>query len=138
MRAAILFSLVAAAFGFGLALGREPVTESKIEAETLLAEPFAGDGSKEVNAQLYVFPPGEATPWHIHPDAHEVAYVLEGSFTFQRADGQPIALEEGEAEYLAPNVVHRGMNEGDKPVKLFVVRIKPRGKPLAEDVPDPQ
>lgn len=26
----------------------------------------------------------------------------------------------------------------DKPVKLFVVRIKPRGKPLVQEVPAPQ
>jgi hypothetical protein len=30
------------------------------------------------------------------------------------------------------------MNEGDIPVKLFVVRIKPKEKPLAEDIPPPR
>jgi hypothetical protein len=29
------------------------------------------------------------------------------------------------------------MNQGDRPVKLFVVRIKPKDKPLAEEVPPP-
>ena len=37
-----------------------------------------------------------------------------------------------------PDIVHRGMNEGDIPVKLFVVRIKPKEKPLAEDIPPPR
>jgi hypothetical protein len=44
----------------------------------------------------------------------------------------------GEADYVAPNVVHRGMNKTGKPVKLFVVRIKPKDRPLVEEVPPPQ
>jgi hypothetical protein len=31
--------------------------------------------------------------------------------------------------------VHRGRNDGAAPVKLFVVRIKPKDKPLVEEVP---
>jgi quercetin dioxygenase-like cupin family protein len=91
-----------------------------------------------VNVQLYTFLPGAATSWHIHPEAHEIAYVVEGTFTFQREGEEPITLRTGEAEYLAPDIVHRGMNEGDIPVKLFVVRIKPKEKPLAEDIPPPR
>jgi hypothetical protein len=30
------------------------------------------------------------------------------------------------------------MNKGDTPVKLFVVRIKPKDKPLVVEVPAPQ
>jgi hypothetical protein len=29
------------------------------------------------------------------------------------------------------------MNNGDQPVRLFVVRIKPKHKPLVEEVPPP-
>jgi quercetin dioxygenase-like cupin family protein len=77
-------------------------------------------------------------PWHIHPDADEIAYIIEGTFTFQRAGEQPKVLHAGEADYVEPNVVHRGMNLSDAPVKLFVVRIKPKDKPLVTEVPAPQ
>jgi hypothetical protein len=50
----------------------------------------------------------------------------------------PREIAAGGAEYLAPNVVHRGMNKTDKPVRLFVVRVKPQDKPLVEEVPPPQ
>src|SRR5262245_1229447 len=50
----------------------------------------------------------------------------------------PKEMAAGEADYLAPNVIHRGMNKTDKPVRLFVVRIKPKDKPLVEEVPPPQ
>ena len=49
-----------------------------------MAQTLAGDPSKEVNAQVYTFPPGAVLRWHIHPDAYEIAYVLEGTFTFER------------------------------------------------------
>jgi quercetin dioxygenase-like cupin family protein len=90
-----------------------------------------------VIAQTYVFPPGAVLPWHIHPDAQEFAYVIEGNFTFERADRAPQAIQAGGAEYLPPNTVHRGMNKSDKPVKLFVLRIKPKDKPLVLEVPAP-
>ena len=46
-------------------------------------------------------------------------------------------MKAGGAEYLPPNTVHRGMNKGDTPVKLFVLRIKPKDKPLVLEVPAP-
>ena len=130
--------LLASLAGAGLVLAREPVPQGAVTAEELIAEALAGDPGKEVNAQVYTFPPGTVLPWHIHPDAHEIAYILEGSFTFQREGEPPKEIAAGEADYVAPNVVHRGMNKTDKPVRLFVVRIKPKDKPLVEEVPPPQ
>jgi quercetin dioxygenase-like cupin family protein len=135
MRTGIMaLALFAAAAGSGLVLAREPESAGKIESQQLLVKELAGDPRKEVNAQSYTFPPGAILPWHIHPDADEIAYIIEGTFTFQRAGGEPKVLHAGEADYVEPNVVHRGMNLSDAPVKLFVVRIKPAGKPLAVEV----
>jgi quercetin dioxygenase-like cupin family protein len=124
--------------GAALTLAREPEGAGAVSTEQLIAEALAGDPGKQVNARIYLLPPGVVLPWHIHPDAHEISYVIEGTLTFQEAGQAPEDVEAGEADYLAPNVVHRGMNKTDKPVKLFVVRIKPKDKPLAEDVPPPQ
>lgn len=117
---------------------REAGEHTGIAVETLIAEALAGDPSKEVLGQVYILRPGTVLPWHIHPDAHEVAYIVEGTLTFQRAGQEPKAINAGEAAYLEPNVVHRGMNEADKPVKFFVLRIKPKDKPIVEEVPPPQ
>lgn len=139
MRGAVVVALLLGALvGGGLVLAREPDTSAKVEAQDLFLKDFAGDPSKEVKAQLYTFPAGAILPWHIHPDAHEVAYVIEGTFTFERAGEAPRVMSAGEADYVAPNVVHRGMNLSDAPVKLFVVRIKPKGAPLVQEVPAPQ
>lgn len=139
IRAAIIcLALAACLAGGSLVLAREPDDHSGVSAVQLFAEALAGEDGKDVVAQTYVFPPGVVLPWHIHPDAHEIAYVLEGDFTFQRAGAAPQQMKAGEADYVAPNVVHRGMNKSDKPVKLFVVRIKPKDKPLVQEVPPPQ
>jgi quercetin dioxygenase-like cupin family protein len=121
----------------GALLAREPETTPTVEAKQLFVVDFAGDPSKEVNAQVYTFPPGASVPWHIHPDAQEIAYIISGTLTFEEAGQPPRQIEAGEAESLAPNIVHRGANQGAEPVKLFVVRIKPKGTPLVREVPAP-
>jgi quercetin dioxygenase-like cupin family protein len=138
LRTVILCALLAASVNWTAALAREPDSQSSVNVQQLIAEALAGEDGKEVNVQVYTFAPGAVLPWHIHPDAHEVAYVLEGDFTFELAGEQPVTLKPGQADYLPPNVVHRGRNDGTAPVKLFVVRIKPKDKPLVEEVPAPQ
>ena len=138
LRTALLCALLAAMASWTVVLAREPEAQNAVDAQQLIAEALAGEEGKEVNVQVYTFAPGAVLPWHIHPDAHEVAYVLEGDFTFELAGEKPMILKPGQADYLPPNIVHRGMNEGTVPVKLFVVRIKPKDKPLVEEVPAPQ
>lgn len=136
--AVISVVLLAVLAGASLIFARETGEANSVTAEQLLAEALAGDPSKEVNAHVYTFPAGTVLPWHIHPDAHEIAYILEGTLTFERAGETPEEIASGEADYVAPNVVHRGANKTDRPVKLFVVRIKPKDKPLVEEVQPPQ
>src|SRR3989337_4162571 len=83
---AVLLASLAVA---GLVLAREPVPQGAVTAEELIAEALAGDPTKEVNAQVYTFPPGTVLPWHIHPDAHEIAYILAGTLTFHREGEDP-------------------------------------------------
>jgi quercetin dioxygenase-like cupin family protein len=131
-------ALAACLAGGSLVLAREPDDHKEVSTGKLIEQALAGEEGKVVVAQTYVFPPGVVLPWHIHPDAHEIAYVLEGDFTFERAGAPPRQMKAGEADYLPPNVVHRGLNQSDKPVRLFVVRIKPKDKPLVQEVPPPQ
>ena len=135
--AACILAAIIALGGAGLLLAREPVEAPKVVSQDLYVKDFAGDPTKEVRAQLYTFPPHSSVPWHIHPDAHEMAYIIEGTLTFERAGQPPKDIKAGEAEYLEPNVVHRGLNNGDVPVKLFAVRIKPKYKPVTTEVPAP-
>ncbi|MEX0745322.1 MAG: cupin domain-containing protein [Phycisphaeraceae bacterium] len=129
--------LLAAAIAAGTVQAREDAPPAIVDSQALLVEDFAGDPSKEVVSHVYHFPAGSAVPWHIHPDAHEVVYVEEGEFTMEVAGEGKKSYKHGESFYLAPNLVHRGLNQGPGPVKIFVARIKPKAKPLVEEVPPP-
>jgi quercetin dioxygenase-like cupin family protein len=136
--AVITVLLLAPAAGSGLVLARETDSASKVDSQQLFVKSLAGDPSKEVNAQSYTFAPGAVLPWHIHPDADEIAYMVDRHLHLPACREQAKVLHAGEADYVEPNVVHRGMNLSDAAVKLFVVRIKPKDEPLVTEVPAPQ
>jgi len=123
------FAAVAFAAGFlasNLATAREP----SVTAKTILQTEVKGGVFEEAVVQVYQFEPGAALPWHIHPDAHEIAYILEGALTLE-IDGQGSrVLRAGDASHVAPNVVHRGSTDPALGVKLVAVRFKAKDKPL--------
>jgi len=134
-RKALISALVVAGVA-GLALIAEIKAEAtgQIKAEPLLVKDLAGEPDKEVNIQLYSFPPGASVPWHIHPDTHEFGYQLDGEFTLL-INGEPSKiLKAGDAFYVPPNVIHRGINASRTPVKFVVVRVRPKGKPALVEV----
>lgn len=130
--AVLCSAILAGLLGIAAPLAREDVAP-KVEAQHLLTAPLAGEPGKEVDIEIYTFPPGASVPWHIHPDAHEFDYELEGTLTLEVKGEPPRDLKAGEALYLPPNVVHRGENKSaTEPAKVYVVRVKPVGKPLTE------
>jgi len=99
-----------------------------------LAKDLAGEPGKEVNIQVYTFPPGASVPLHIHPDTHEFGYQLGGEFTLL-INGEPSKiLKVGDGFYVPPNVIHRGINASSTPAKFMVVRVRPKGKPALVEV----
>jgi quercetin dioxygenase-like cupin family protein len=134
-KAMVTTAVVAVAVVAALVLERSTHAPGDVTSEQLLVADLVGEPGKEVNIQLYTFPPGASVPWHIHPDAQEFDYQLEGSLTLQR-DGAPTeVVKHGEAAYVAPNVVHRGLNVSrTRPAKIFVVRVKPKDRPLTTEV----
>jgi quercetin dioxygenase-like cupin family protein len=110
----------------GIATARQPT----VTAKTILQTEVKGGVIEEAVVQVYEFGPGAALPWHIHPDAHEIAYILDGALTLE-IDGQGSrVLRAGEASHVAPNAVHRGSSDPALGVKLVAVRFKPKDKPL--------
>jgi quercetin dioxygenase-like cupin family protein len=74
-------------------------------------------------------------PWHIHADAHEFDYELDGTLTLNYEGQESKALRRGEAVYVPPNVVHRGVNlSRTQPARVVVVRVKPKDQPLTTEV----
>jgi quercetin dioxygenase-like cupin family protein len=138
MRAGAI-ALCAALIGFATSWGsvaeaRNIEPDMGVNIEPLLTKPMAGEPGKEIVSLRVAIPPGLVLPWHTHPDIHEVVYMLEGDFVVEvKGQGQR-QLKPGESAYVPPNAVHRGMNKGDVPVKLLIVRVKPTGTPMTEKV----
>jgi quercetin dioxygenase-like cupin family protein len=121
-----------AAFGAGVALSPKFVVAQAnlINAKEVLREEMMGMPGEEVLVQYVELKPGAAVPWHIHPDSHEISVVVEGTSTLE-VEGQPSRkVGVGEGFHMQPNVVHRGSNDTNAPVKIVTVRIKPKDKPI--------
>ena len=124
-------ALLAAALGVGALYARDAAAPAKVNEQHLLTSPLAGEPGKEVAIAIYTFPPGSSVPWHIHPDAQEFDYQIEGTLTLE-VEGKPSReLKAGEAFYLEPN------KSTSEPAKVYVVRTKPAGKPATELVEGP-
>ena len=130
----LLGTAVALAFGAGL------VTQSIVGAQApvppkdiIKEEPLVGGNSQDVLMQIVTIAPNAASPWHIHPDGHEITYVLEGAVKLQ-VDKQPDrVVQAGEGFHVNANIVHRGVGEASG-AKLLIVRTKPKDKPVMQPV----
>ena len=133
-RTLLLGAALALAFGAGLAtqsiVGAQ-TTPPAPSAKTLMDEPLIGGTFEQMMMQEVSFQPGAGVPWHIHPDGHEVAYLLEGSLKLQ-VDKQPDrTVNPGEGLHMNANVVHRA-EAGPSGAKLLIVRLKPKDKPVMQ------
>src|SRR6201999_1265191 len=107
-RSFLLGATLALAFGAGLA------TQSMVGAQApspptdiVKEEPLVGGNAENMIMQVVTIPPNGASPWHIHPDAHEISYVLEGAVKVQ-IDKQPDHVyKAGEGFHINANLVHR-------------------------------
>ena len=133
-KALISALVVAGVAGLALVAERKAEATGQIKAEQVLVQDLAGEPGKEVNIQVYTFPPGASVPWHIHPDTHEFGYQLDGEFTLLINGEASRVLKVGDGFYVPPNIIHRGLNASRTPAKFMVVRVRPKGKPALVEV----
>jgi quercetin dioxygenase-like cupin family protein len=78
--------------------------------------------------------PGVSAGHHNHPGA-ETGYVLEGEYDLM-IDGMAVQhLQAGNSWQIAAGIPHDLKNTGTQPLKILVVYIVEKGKPLASPVP---
>src|SRR5262249_3096334 len=79
-RPLLLGAALALAFGAGIAaqsiVGAQTPTPP---VDVIKEEPLVGGTSDNMIMQVVTLGPNAASPWHIHPDGHEISYVLEGA-----------------------------------------------------------
>jgi quercetin dioxygenase-like cupin family protein len=80
------------------------------------------------------WPSGFRLPWHVHPEGHELVYVVEGEQTFAVDGVGTKVVKAGEVIHTPPNVAHFGRNATDKLSKTVVIRIKEKSQPVMVEV----
>lgn len=78
--------------------------------------------------------PGFRLPLHMHPNGHEITYVVEGEQTFEIQGVGTKIVKAGEAIYTPPSTPHFGRNATDRVSRTIVIRIKDKGKPIAVEI----
>ncbi len=104
-----------------------------VKRNVVLKQDMTIPGREAVMAVVEI-PPGGAEGRHTHP-AEVFAFVQEGNLTLE-IEGKPTeTLKAGDHFYVAPGQVHQGTNSGSAPVKLLVVFVAEKGKPLTTQAP---
>ena len=121
----LLVALVGMYSIVGQAAESSPVVSA--QAENLLRESIAGVEGKEVIVTRVSFPPHTELPWHWHP-GEEFFYVIKGSVTLKRRGESDVPAVEGDAQKIAPEVIHTGLT-GEQGAELVIFRVHAAGEP---------
>lgn len=75
-------------------------------------------GSEHITFAVAEIPEGSSIPWHMHQDAEEIIYVLQGVGSAEsETETQPV--HPGTVLYMEPGSKHRIFNKGKGEVKLL-------------------
>jgi quercetin dioxygenase-like cupin family protein len=88
----------------------------------------------EVTSVILSLPPGGKTEWMTHP-VPGYLYVLDGQLTVEFEDGHRLTFKQGQAFMQARTKWHRGINEGNTPVRFLAVFFGEKGTPILLNPP---
>lgn len=129
-----LAAVVAVAVAVGAAgiggLKAQPAPSVK---RTVLLKQDSTIAGREVVMALVELPPGATEGRHTHP-AEVYAFVQEGTISLAVEGQETKTLKAGDVFSIAPGQVHEGTNKGTATVKLSVVFVAEKGKPLTTPV----
>ena len=90
---------------------------------------------REVIMAVVEIPAGGAEGRHTHPAAEVYAFVQEGTMELE-VEGQPTkTVKAGDVFSIPLGAIHQGINKGTATVKLSVVFVAEKGKPLTAPAP---
>ena len=95
--------------------------------DTLLRLPLRAPPDQHATVVSRAFAPGDETGFHLHGSGHEIVCVIDGALTMEYVDRPASATAAGEAIYVPPGVIHRGVNADRSPLSLFHIGIGPAG-----------
>ena len=119
-------------------------TPSSGMSDTILAKGTSRDGVMikgrgvvEVTVSEITIAPGGSTGWHYH-DGELIVVVRSGVLTRTLDDCSTVVTSAGESVVELAGRPHVGRNLGTEPVVLLATYVLSAGRPLSQDVPEPQ
>jgi quercetin dioxygenase-like cupin family protein len=88
----------------------------------------------EVRVRTSTIQPGAVGQWHTHPTP-PIVYVVEGTLSVERKDGETVHTQAGQAAIEPVNTVIRATNKGQTPVKLVIFQVSPPEVPESHPAP---
>ncbi|MBP1598463.1 MAG: cupin [Acidobacteria bacterium] len=79
---------------------------------------------------LVVLEPGESPPLHLHHDAEQVFYVIEGAGILQIGEAlEPYPVNPGDVVRIPPRTLHKIQCNSPRPLRYLSVDCFVRGRP---------
>jgi quercetin dioxygenase-like cupin family protein len=129
--------LISLALGVGIAVGVIGTQvlagkEELAQGKELQRAALAGAKGKEAVLVLREMPPGKESGKHSQSGT-EIAYILEGSVTFEMQGKPPVTLKAGDSFQTGPRQVHNVKNaSATAPGKALVFYVVEKGKALSD------
>ena len=118
----------------GLSTARVHATAPPYQTRQVLQADLNNLPGQEVVVFESTWQPGSRLPLHMHPNGHEITYVVDGEQTFEIEGIGTKVVKAGEAIYTPPNTPHFGRNATDRISRTVVIRIKDKDKPIMVEI----
>jgi len=121
-------------FAGGLSIEFVHARPSPYQTRQVLRADLNNLPGQEVMVFESTWQPGFRLPLHMHPNGHEITYVVDGEQTFEIEGIGTKVVKADEAIYTPPNTPHFGRNATDKISRTVVIRIKDKDKPIMVEI----
>jgi quercetin dioxygenase-like cupin family protein len=117
-------TVAAAPFGID-SLSAQP-TQGGPKLTQILRKDLQGQDEKvqETVVNVLEMAPGAAAPWHMHPAAQEILFVIEGSVTVEIEGQGSTVLKSGEIVLIPAEIPHLARNDGSGGAKALVTHSR--------------
>jgi quercetin dioxygenase-like cupin family protein len=110
-----------------------PAQNPGVQRTVVQRKDISAPGREAVIARVEIAP-GAAAGRHTHP-GEEITYVMEGEGEILIEGQPPLKVKAGDGFVVPAGAKHDARNTGTQPVKLAIVYVVEKGKPLATPAP---
>ena len=110
--------------GAGSALAQAPQGGPKLTL--VLRSDMKGQDQRvqETVVNILEMPPGSAAPWHMHPGAQEILFVIDGNVTVEIEGQGTTAIKAGEVVLIPAEIPHLARNDGSGGARALVTHSR--------------